>query len=184
MEPTARYQASVGWTPSSSCWSVLGLQPSLPTGAGHRPGRGAAALSPLAPTSQPPLWPLGGVWLGREAGHMDRGGPIHCAPQDLQICPRTLSMKKRQASVEIILEKTMSNKWDFPADPVLTMKPTAIILSDRVLFEGADLSLVISVQGRQGSRSCIPDSPEVRPRLEGKQSTLLSSQVVPGSSPS
>ena len=47
--------------------------------------------------------------------------------------------------MEIILEKTMSNKWDFPADPVLTMKPTAIILSDRVLFEGADLSLVISV---------------------------------------
>lgn len=52
---------------------------------------------------------------------------------------------KRQASVEIILEKTMSNKWDFPADPVLTMKSTVIILSDQVLFERADLSLVISV---------------------------------------
>jgi len=47
--------------------------------------------------------------------------------------------------VEIILEKTMSNKWDFPADPVLTMKSTDIILSDQVLFERADLSLVISV---------------------------------------
>ena len=47
--------------------------------------------------------------------------------------------------MEIILEKTMSNKWDFPADPVLTMKSTDIILSDQVLFERADLSLVISV---------------------------------------
>lgn len=56
-----------------------------------------------------------------------------------------VTLKKRQASVEIILEKTMSNKWDFPADPVLTMKSTVIILSDQVLFERADLSLVISV---------------------------------------
>ena len=34
----------------------------------------------------------------------------------------------------------------------------------------------VPLQGQQGSRGCIPDSPEVRPRLEGKQSTLLSSR--------
>ena len=38
----------------------------------------------------------------------------------------------------------------------------------------------VPLQGQQGSRGCIPDSPEVRPRLEGKQSTLLSSQVATG----
>ena len=47
--------------------------------------------------------------------------------------------------MEIILEKTIRNKWDFPADPVLTIKSTVIVLSDQVLFERADLSLVISV---------------------------------------
>ena len=34
----------------------------------------------------------------------------------------------------------------------------------------------VPLQGQQGSRGCIPDSPEVRPRLEGKQSALLSSR--------
>ena len=38
----------------------------------------------------------------------------------------------------------------------------------------------VPLQGQQGSRGCIPDSPEVRPHLEGKQSTLLSSQVATG----
>ena len=38
----------------------------------------------------------------------------------------------------------------------------------------------VPLQGRQGSRGCIPDSSEVRPRLKGKQSTLLSSQVATG----
>lgn len=57
MEPGARYQASAGWTPSSSCWLALGLQPSLPTGAGCRLGNGASELSFLAPTSHPSLQP-------------------------------------------------------------------------------------------------------------------------------
>lgn len=56
-----------------------------------------------------------------------------------------VTLKKRKASVEIILEKTIRNKWDLPADPVLTIKSTVIILSDQVLFERADLFLVISV---------------------------------------
>ena len=38
----------------------------------------------------------------------------------------------------------------------------------------------VPLQGQQGSRGCIPDSPKVRPHLEGKQSTLLSSQVATG----
>ena len=38
----------------------------------------------------------------------------------------------------------------------------------------------VTLLGQQGSRGCIPDSPEVRPHLEGKQSTLLSSQVATG----
>ena len=38
----------------------------------------------------------------------------------------------------------------------------------------------VPLQGQQGSRGCMPDSPEVRPHLEGKQSTLLSSQVATG----
>lgn len=50
------------------------------------------------------------------------------------------SLKKREASMEITLEKTMSNKWGFPANPVLTIKSIVIILSDQVLFERSDPS--------------------------------------------
>lgn len=51
-----------------------------------------------------------------------------------------VTIKKREASMEITLEKTMSNKWDFPAEPVLTIKSIVIILSDQVLFERSDPS--------------------------------------------
>lgn len=66
VEPGARYQASAGQTPDSSCWLALGLQPSLPTGAGRSLGSRASELSSLAPSSHLALRPLR-CWLGREA---------------------------------------------------------------------------------------------------------------------
>lgn len=95
MEPGARYQASAGQTPSSSRWPTLGLQPSLPTGAGHSLGNKALELSSLAPTSHLPLWPLG-CWLGREVGCVDGGALTRQAPQDLQVCSKTLYTKQQE----------------------------------------------------------------------------------------
>lgn len=66
-DPGARYQASAGRTPDSSCRLALGLPPSLSTGAGAAWAAGLGAQL-LSTHRHLPLRPLG-CGPGREAGH-------------------------------------------------------------------------------------------------------------------
>lgn len=51
-------------------------------------------LSPLAPTNYPPFWPLG-CWLGRATGRGE-GIALTQVPEDLQVCPRIHSTRRRE----------------------------------------------------------------------------------------
>lgn len=79
MEPRARVSGFFGWdspaAPASLCWAC---SPACPQALATARGRGASTLSPLAPTSQPPLWPLGGGLAWQRSRARGQGGPIHC----------------------------------------------------------------------------------------------------------